>query len=125
MQDNKWVRLLAYITGLVNQRLLLQCEYLAAENRILRSHLPVAGPVARNTNTLRNVAPADVASNRLESQRSRDLRTSLYPSALARVYPCTWHISATGVTPPRGRSLLPRDRLADGRRAVVGRPRSE
>jgi hypothetical protein len=40
MQDNKWARLLAYITGLVNQRLLLQCEYLAAENRILRSHLP-------------------------------------------------------------------------------------
>jgi putative transposase len=40
MQDNKWVRPLAYITGLVNQRLLLQCEYLAAENRILRSNLP-------------------------------------------------------------------------------------
>ena len=41
MGDNKWVRLLAYITGMVNQRLLLQCEYLAAENRILRSQLPV------------------------------------------------------------------------------------
>ena len=40
MQDNKWARMLAYITGLVNQRLLLQCEYLAAENRILRSQLP-------------------------------------------------------------------------------------
>ena len=40
MQDNKWVRLLAYVTGLVNQRLLLQNEYLAAENRILRSLLP-------------------------------------------------------------------------------------
>ena len=40
MRDNKWVRLLAYITGLVNQRLLLQNEYLIAENRILRSHLP-------------------------------------------------------------------------------------
>jgi putative transposase len=40
MQDNKWVRLLAYVTGLVNQRLLLQCEYLTAENRILRSQLP-------------------------------------------------------------------------------------
>src|SRR5450759_2691848 len=39
MQDNKWARLLAYVTGLVNQRLLLQCEYLVAENRILRSHL--------------------------------------------------------------------------------------
>jgi transposase InsO family protein len=34
------VRLLAYITGMVNQRLLLQCEYLLAENRILRSQLP-------------------------------------------------------------------------------------
>ena len=40
MKENKWVRLLAYITGLVNQELLLQNEYLVAENRILRSHLP-------------------------------------------------------------------------------------
>ena len=28
------------VTGLVNQELLLQNEYLAAENRILRTHLP-------------------------------------------------------------------------------------
>jgi putative transposase len=34
------VRLLAYVTGLVNQQLLLQNEYLAAENRILRAQLP-------------------------------------------------------------------------------------
>jgi putative transposase len=40
MKDNNWARLLAYVTGLVNQELLLQNEYLAAENRILRSHLP-------------------------------------------------------------------------------------
>ena len=40
MKDNKWLRLLAYVTGLVNQELLLQNEYLAAENRVLRSHLP-------------------------------------------------------------------------------------
>ena len=33
-------RLLAYVTGSINQQLLLQNEYLAAENRILRSHLP-------------------------------------------------------------------------------------
>jgi hypothetical protein len=38
-QNNSWARLLAYVTGLVNQRLLLQCEYLAAENRVLRAHL--------------------------------------------------------------------------------------
>ena len=30
----------AYVTGMVNQQLVLQNEYLIAENRILRSHLP-------------------------------------------------------------------------------------
>jgi len=40
MTDNKLVRLLTYVTGLVNQELLLQNEYLAAENRILTAHLP-------------------------------------------------------------------------------------
>ena len=40
MKNNQWARLLAYVTGLVNQQLLLQNEYLAAENRILRAHLP-------------------------------------------------------------------------------------
>ena len=35
-----WARLLAFVTGLVNQELLLKNEYLAAENRILRAHLP-------------------------------------------------------------------------------------
>src|SRR5215469_11876075 len=37
--DNQWVRLLAYVTGLVNQELLLQNEYLVVENRILKAHL--------------------------------------------------------------------------------------
>src|SRR5262249_24423873 len=40
MKGNQWARLLAYVTGLVNQELLLQNEYLTAENRILRAHLP-------------------------------------------------------------------------------------
>jgi len=35
-----WLLLLAFVTGAVNQDLLLQNEYLAAENRILRCHLP-------------------------------------------------------------------------------------
>jgi hypothetical protein len=34
MTDNKLVRLLTYVTGLVNQELLLQNEYLTTENRI-------------------------------------------------------------------------------------------
>jgi len=40
MKDNHWTRLMAYVTGLVNQELLLQNEYLAAENQILRAQLP-------------------------------------------------------------------------------------
>lgn len=39
MQNNTRARLLAFVTGRVNQGLLLQCEYLIAENRILRSHV--------------------------------------------------------------------------------------
>src|ERR1700682_3545547 len=40
MRNKKWLRLLAYVTGSVNQELLLQNEYLAVENRILRAKLP-------------------------------------------------------------------------------------
>ena len=40
MRNKRWARLLAYVTGTVNQELLLQNEYLAAENRILRAKLP-------------------------------------------------------------------------------------
>src|SRR5215467_15307480 len=40
MKEIKGIRLLTYVTGLVNQELLLQNEYLAAENRVLRTHLP-------------------------------------------------------------------------------------
>jgi hypothetical protein len=51
MRNKRWARLLAYVTGSVNQELLLQNEYLAAENRILRSKLPamlrLSNPSAR------------------------------------------------------------------------------
>src|SRR4051794_38899217 len=40
MKKTQVARLLAYVTGMVNQQLLVQNEYLVAENRILRSHLP-------------------------------------------------------------------------------------
>ena len=40
MHSTQVARLLAYVTGMVNQQLLLQNEYLLAENRILRAHLP-------------------------------------------------------------------------------------
>ena len=47
MRNKKWVRLLAYVTGAVNQEVLLQNEYLAAENRVLRSKLPSKLPAQR------------------------------------------------------------------------------
>ena len=34
-----WAQLLAYVTGKVDQELLLRNEYLAAENRILRGQI--------------------------------------------------------------------------------------
>ena len=34
-----WARMLAYITGTVDQELLLRNEYLAAESRILRAQI--------------------------------------------------------------------------------------
>ena len=40
MSDNKWLRLLAYVTGLGDQEMLLQNEYLAAEDGIRRARLP-------------------------------------------------------------------------------------
>ena len=40
MRNARWLRLLAYVTGSVNQELLVRNEYLAVENRILRAKLP-------------------------------------------------------------------------------------
>jgi putative transposase len=40
MKNTQVGRLLAFVTGMVNQKLLLQNEYLVAENRILRAQLP-------------------------------------------------------------------------------------
>jgi putative transposase len=40
MRNHRWLRLLAYVTGAVNQELLLRNEYPAAENRVLRAKLP-------------------------------------------------------------------------------------
>ena len=40
MKNTQVPRLLAFVTGMVNQQILLQNEYLVAENRILRTHLP-------------------------------------------------------------------------------------
>ena len=40
LHEEQWARLLAYVTGLVNQQLLMKNEYVAVKNRIFRAHLP-------------------------------------------------------------------------------------
>jgi hypothetical protein len=70
MRNSKWVRLLAYVTGSVNQELLLPNEYLAAENRILRARLasrlrltsPERATLAEIEKRLGRRAPKDVAT---------------------------------------------------------------
>src|ERR1017187_5188538 len=65
-----WPRILAYITGTVDQELLLRNEYLAAENRILRDQVkgrlllsdPQKKPLAEIGYRLGRKALADVAN---------------------------------------------------------------
>jgi putative transposase len=42
-----WARILAYVTGTVDQELLARIEYLAAENRILKAQLKGAAEAVR------------------------------------------------------------------------------
>lgn len=65
MKNTQVARLLAYVTGMVNQQLLLQNEYLIAENRILRSHLPAQVPLTNAQRaTLAEIAKRMGRSNR-------------------------------------------------------------
>ena len=67
MQNNKWACLLAYVTGLVNQKLLLQNEYLAAEN-----------PYDQNTHAARRESLRELGRGRgHQRQRLGALRISI------------------------------------------------
>ena len=65
-----WARMLAYVTGTVNQELLLRNEYLAAENRILRGQIKgrlllsegEKATLAEIAHRLRRMALEDVAA---------------------------------------------------------------
>jgi len=75
MRNKKWVRLLAYVTGSVNQELLLQNEYLAAENRILRMKLSSKLRIVTARPLLRRLAVAlrfPAHGRRTPSENSRD-----------------------------------------------------
>jgi hypothetical protein len=82
MSDHfQWARLLAFVTGLVNQELLLRNEYLAAENRTLRAHLP---PRLRLTDAERSTL-AEIAK-RLGRKSLKDIAQVARPDTIMGWY---------------------------------------
>src|SRR5262252_40308 len=81
MKNSRWLRLLAYVTGSVNQELLLRNEYLAAENRILRAKLPSR---FRLTNPER-VTLAEIGK-RLGRRALKDIATVAKPDTILAWY---------------------------------------
>ena len=52
MNGNPWARLLAYVTGMINQEILLKNEYLAAEKPNFAS-TPASSPAAIRSGKVR------------------------------------------------------------------------
>jgi len=76
-----WTRMLAYITGTVDQELLLRNEYLAAENRILRAKIKGRLLLADSEKT----TLAEIA-HRLGRKALRDVAVVAKPDTLLRWY---------------------------------------
>lgn len=76
-----WARMLAYITGTVDQELLLRNEYLAAENRILRARI-------KGRLLLEDSEKATLAeiAHRLGRKALTDVATAVKPDTLLRWY---------------------------------------
>jgi hypothetical protein len=88
-----WARMLAYITGTVDQELLLRNEYLAAENRILRAQIKgrLLLSDAEKLRWLRSATGPSKTALRLvmerccTSLRSEQSRRTLIGSAIPRI----------------------------------------
>src|ERR1700736_1958054 len=76
-----WPRILAYITGTVDQELLLRNEYLAAENRILRSQ--VKGRLLLSDSEKTTLAEV---AHRLGRKALTDVVSAAKPDTLFRWY---------------------------------------
>jgi len=77
-----WARILAYITGTVDQELILRNEYLVAENRILKAQLKTP---LRLTDAER-VTLAEIA-HRLGRKALEDVANVVKPDTLLGWYP--------------------------------------
>src|ERR1700751_3317436 len=107
MKNTQVVRLLAYVSGMVNRQLLLQNEYLIAENRILRSHLPARGPLtAPQRATLAEIGKqlGRQALEPVASSAKPDTILGWYRKLIARKFDGSKHRSYPG-RPPVGREV--------------------
>ena len=95
MRNSRWVRILAYVTGSVNQELLLRNEYLAAENRILRTKL---SSWLRLTNPER--ATLAEIDKRLRRKVLREVATVAKPDTILAWY---WRLVAEKVDGSKNR----------------------
>lgn len=75
LPNNQLARLLAYVTGLVNPKLLLQNEHLIAENRTLCAHFPL------NTKRCRSGAFCTLYVLRQDWERHTHCRNDFAPEA--------------------------------------------
>ena len=85
-----WARILSFVAGLVNQELLLRNEYLAAENRILRAHLPARLRLCdAERSTLAEIA------KRLGRKALQEIARVAKPDTLLAWYRQLWHTNST------------------------------
>src|SRR6478735_6290515 len=105
MPDNKWARILAYVTGLVNQKLLLQNEYLAAENCILRAHLPARMRLSDpERSTLAEIGKR--LGRQVACVAKPDTILARYPRLIARKFDSSKLRTSPG-RPPSGQRIKP------------------
>ena len=79
-----WKHLLAYITGTVDQALLLHNEYLVTENRMLRNH--IQGRVRLSDGERTALA---VIGEKLGKQALQEVANIVKPDTILRGYPET------------------------------------
>jgi putative transposase len=83
MKNTQVARLLTYMTRMVNQQVLLQNEYLAAENRILRAHLPAR---LRLTDPQRATWQKSASVSAAELSKSQELDREAKPDTILAWY---------------------------------------
>ena len=106
-------RLLAFVTGLVNQELLLQNEYLAAENRILRAHLPTRLRLSDpERSTLAEIGKrlGRKALNEVARTAKPDTILGWYQRLIARKFDGSRYRASPGIWSPVGCSRSPATR---------------